>query len=129
MLSLSQACSTKAKLDVPFDGGSLEVWHNPSVFTSEFEVNLREDAKANQASVFLVNTLSKLIISWDLVDDEGVILGADHKGEVVPTDALTLAKVPVSILIKVSNVISASHGSEDGDTKKDESAPILSGSF
>lgn len=131
MISLSQICSTKAKVEVDFDGEKLVVWHNPSVFTAEFEMQAREDLKQNEASQFLISTLSHLLVEWELVDDTGTILGEDHKGEVVPTDAGTLKRVPFAILIKVSNAISEAHGSSESEQTKnsDGGTQTPSGSF
>ena len=127
-LKLSQAASCRAKVEVEFAGteDKLTVWHNPSVFTPAFEAKLREDIENTEVQGYiLAGMLSQMVLAWDLVDDEGVILGEQGKGQVVPVTEDNLRKVPVSILSAVSQACQKEHQPSDPN----DGPPRRSGSF
>lgn len=124
-IKLSQIAAQRATTEVEFEGGAkLTVVHNPSAFTPEFEALIREEEDSKVASQFLIKMLCKLIHEWDLVDDEGTILGADHVGEVVPVTQENLCKVPFTVLGAISSAVLEEH-----KPVKKSDAPTRSGSF
>lgn len=127
-MRLSEAAKLRAKVEVDFPGTTdkLTVWHNPSVYTAVFEANLRQEMEDTEVQGnILCGMLDKMLLEWDLVDDEGFILGEDGKGNVVPITIDNLRKVPMSILTAVSQACQASHQPSDPN----DAAPRRSGSF
>lgn len=126
-MKLSQAVSTRAHTELPFEGteDKLNVYHNPSCLTCEYEAAIRAEEHNEVASEFLVQTLARTLLEWDLIDDEGIILGEDRKGEVVPITAEYLRRVPVELLVHVVTAIGDAHRT----SPKNATTPTRSGSF
>lgn len=115
-MKLSEAVSIRAKVEVEFEGtdNKLTIWHNPSVLTAEFEAKVNQEFEDPQAQGdALCGMLQYILLEWDLIDDEGVILGPDRTGEVVPTTLEYLRRVPYPILIAVSKACLAAHQPSD----------------
>jgi hypothetical protein len=126
-MRLSEAAKSRATVEVEFEGTNekLTIVHNPSVFTAAFEAKLRHEIeKSDVQSDILCGMLAEMLVSWDLVDDEGSLLGSERAGETVPIDLDSLRLVPMSILTRVSEAIKESHNPSPNDA-----APTRSGSF
>jgi hypothetical protein len=122
-ISLSSIAKQEATAPIKFGEHTLSVVHNPSAFTPEFEAIVRSHTEDN-GSELLVQMLVKLIKTWDLIDADGDILGADRKGEIIPIEEAFLRKLPISILSAVSIGIGEEH-----QPVKNAAAPTRSGSF
>lgn len=89
----------QAEVDLPFAGESLHVVWRPYVYTPELEEQLARVEQERSPGRAYAEALSRLIISWDYLDE---------KGKPVKTDMDTLAKEPSRFLSQVMQGLAAS---------------------
>ncbi len=123
-IALSEIANQEATAPIKFGEKTLNVVHNPSAFTPEFEALVRSHTPDDNDSELLVQMLAKLLKSWDLLDSTGDILGEERKGQVIPIEVQYLRRLPISILSAVTKGIGEEH-----TPVKNEGAPTRSGSF
>ena len=124
-INLSQIAAQRKTTEVDFDGVQLSVVHNPSALTPEFEAFINKAQEEGEPDTsYLCQLLCKLLISWDLVDDTGTILGPERVGEIVPIEPDTLKKVPYIVRGAIASAVVSEHS-----VVKKSDAPTRSGSF
>ncbi len=94
-MKISQATAKPTDLDVPFDGDVvLKVKYRPLTYTVREMESLQEDER-NVARI--IETIQRLVVEWDLEDDEGNIVGLDDE---------SLRDIPTHIFLQIIREVS-----------------------
>lgn len=96
MPKLTDLVADRATVAVPFDGASLKVTYRPGAITPKVQAAVFKAQREQDVNAGLCQPLSKLLVRWDLTDDEG---------ETVPTTAESLADLPAQLLMRVLEAI------------------------
>jgi len=101
-MKLSALLNRRVELSIPVEGGDLKFAHNPSVYTPAFQEqirSLRGEDDAETAINFYCQALPKLIIDWDLEDENG---------RAMPVTEATVRQIPLDVLNTMLEAITAS---------------------
>ena len=106
-MRISEAQSATRDIVVHFEGGDLNVTYRPVSYTinetekmAEDTSNLDKASPAERAEKMgkFVDSIARLVIAWDLEDEEGITID--------PSDRAALRDVPLNILNDVVSTIS-----------------------
>jgi len=94
-ISVPELVRNERTISVEIDGQEGEVTYRPGAMTPELEGVLTRASDPAQA---VVDVMAELLIGWDVLDENG---------EVLPTDAETLAALPSSLISEIYRAITA----------------------
>jgi hypothetical protein len=78
-------------------GGSLTVTYKPSVYTPEWEARARQIVEDKQVGKLFAEFLSRAVMSWDLLNDDGSEYEVTYEAiERIPTAVLSLVVSAIS---------------------------------
>lgn len=102
----------------------LNTTHNPNAYTPEF-ANIIDAVHTGERYLdLMVKLICGVFVKWDLIDDEGVILGADRAGEVIPIEEEYVSRIPSEMLALICSALTQEHQAHPNPV-----APETSGSF
>ena len=70
-IRLSQVGKQQKTATVAYDGETVDIVYRPGAFTPRVEARINEAQKDSTVSQELAQILSEVIISWDVLDDDG----------------------------------------------------------
>lgn len=95
-ISLAQLKGNVRTINVAYFSDNLAVTYRPSELTPQNQSEINDKIEAGEAKNILIETLCQVMISWDVVDDEGTML---------PITPETLAQAPGPLLLAISEAI------------------------
>lgn len=95
-VSIGKLQRNTAQVAIDIDGETLNVVYRPSGLTPAAEDQMHEQVQAQRGGASLVTVLAPMLVSWDLLDEDGTSL---------PTDEATLRQLPTEFLSRVVEAI------------------------
>lgn len=95
-ISLAQLKGNIRTINVTYFSDNLAVTYRPSELTPQNQSIINDKIEAGEAKNILIEMLCKVMITWDVVDEEGVML---------PITPETLAQAPGPLLLAISEAI------------------------
>lgn len=107
-ITLSDLARDTRKIEIEWDGETMGLTYRPGEYTPEMESAFVESLNSNLPGNAFARILSKLIVSWEMLDDGG---------QEVPHDYETLAQIYTVFLTHVFNAITEDQTSAREDRK------------
>lgn len=95
-ISLAQIKGNIRTINVTYFNDNLAVTYRPSELTPQNQSAINDRIEAGDAKNILIETLCQVMVSWDVVDEAGVML---------PITPETLAGAPGPLLLAISEAI------------------------
>lgn len=103
---------------VAWDGEEANVTYKPSGYTPATEQELNQDMIANLPNVAVAKMLSGLLVSWDVLDDDGAQ---------IPTDYETLSHIQTDFLQAVLSAVTTDQAANREERKNSGGGSLRKG--
>jgi hypothetical protein len=95
-LKLSELAAPVQRLTVDYYGSPVRIGYRPGVMTPLEEEKLAEARKAGETTDALVELMARLMVEWDVTDDDGAPL---------PITPETLMPFPSALLLRIMSAV------------------------